>query len=393
MKYLRLILFSLFSLLLSCKSKEEPELFPGSISFNIEEVEHLHLTGGRQLQIYPALRISEIAFHDTLLILTGESVANEYRLHIHNALSGEHLSSFAREGRGPGEFLYVRSVQLLEKRRELYFHDLNLRIGVVYSLDSLLSESISPSEIVRFEKPAYTMYLRIDSANYLCGPRTHDFIGLEPSYMLYQIYNTNLDVFFYRVSLPPLDGIDSVFNRGHLSSLFSTSPAWVNYNEHTGFIVQPYTNFDLIEVYDYNDAMQRIVRIHGPDRFFPYFEFTTPATSFAGLNNPDQQTWLVARDPSDRIVYPWGVSRYGYFRARAFNDGFYIIYCGQPRPETGIDPAEYLKRSLFFFRYDGTPIRRYTFDVVFRQEYAVDHHRGVIYILGLDGEIYAYEIP
>jgi len=368
-------------------------LFPDAITFNIEDVDHFHLTGGRRIEILPALRIWEIAFHDSLLILSGESVANDFRLHVHNAFNGKHLNSFARHGRGPGEYSFVSSVQVLEKRKEMYFLDLNFNVGTVYSLDSLLRDSILPIELIRFKNRAYTMLLRIDSTQYLCGPTAHNWTGLEPSYLLYCIYNNATDSFLNRVSLPPLDGIDSVFNRGHLSAIFSTEPGWVSYNEHTGYIVQPYPRTDLIEVYDYNNAMKRVLRIHGPDRFFPYFEFTNPSYSIADLMNPDKETWTVAKSSSDAIVFPEGLSWNAYFRAMAFEDGFYVIYYGKPNPKRRDDQTNIISPNLFFFCYDGTPVRRYTFDVNFRQHYAVDPIRGVIYILGLDGEIYAYDIP
>ena len=367
-------------------------MFPDAITFNIEDVEHFHLTGGRRIEISPPLRIWEIAFHDSLLILTAESVANDYILHIHHAFTGKHLNSFARRGRGPNELYGLGSVQLLEKRRELYTLDLNANVGIVYSLDSLLNESIIPAHILRFKERAYMMHLRIDSVHYLCGPIGHNFIGLEPSYILYCIYNIANDTFFNRVSLPPLDGVDSVFNQGHLSAIFRTYPDWVSYNEQTGFIVQPYTHTDLLEVYDYNDSMRRVVRIHGPDRFFPYFRFADPPTSLADNINPDRETWPVAKSKRDVVVFPEGVSRNAYFRARAFEDGFYVIYDGKPKPKRGTDQSNIVSPNLFFFNYEGVPLRRYTFDVSYRL-YAVDPTRGVIYLLGLDGEIYTYDIP
>ena len=381
-------------LLFSCKGKVETELFPDAITFNIEDVEHFHLTGGRRIEISPALRILEIAFHDSLLILTAESVANDYLLHIHNAFTGKHLNSFARQGRGPNEFLALGCVQLLENRRELYFLDLNANVGIAYSLDSLLNKSIIPSHIVRFKERAYMMHLRIDSVHYLCGLIGHNWEGLEPSYLLYYIYNIANETFINRVSLPPLDGIDSVFNSHHLSAIFRTQPGWVSYNEHTGFIVQPYSHTDLLEVYDYNNDMKRVVRIHGPDRFFPYFEFTDPATSMADLMNPDKETWPAAKSKRDAIVFPKGVSRSAYFRARAYDEGFYVMYSGIPYPKES-DPGISIStiKHLLYFHYDGTPVRRYTFDISHGQHYAVDTDRGVIYLLGLDGEIYAYDIP
>jgi len=394
MKYPFKCLLVLFCLLFSCQSKVETELFPDAITFNIEDAEHFHLTGGRRIEISPALKIEEIALHDSLLIITAVSAANDYLLHIHNAFTGKHLNSFARQGRGPNEFIALSSAQLLEKRRELYFLDLNANIGIAYSLDSLLNKSIIPSHIVRFKERAYMMHLRIDSVHYLCGLIGHNWEGLEPSYLLYYIYNIANDTFNNRVSLPPLAGIDSVFNNHHLSAIFRTQPGWVSYNEYTGFIVQPYSHTDLLEVYDYNDAMRRVVRIHGPDRFFPYFEFAYPATSMADLMNPDKETWPVAKSTRDAIVFPTGVSRNAYFRARAYDKGFYVMYSGIPYPkerEPGIRISTI--KHLFFFHYDGTPVRRYTFDIAHPQQYAVDTDRGVIYLLGLDGEIYAYEIP
>ncbi len=342
-------------LLFSCKGKVETELFPDAITFNIEDVEHFHLTGGRRIEISPALRITEIAFHDSLLILTAKSVANDYLLHIHNAFTGKHLNSFARQGRGPNEFLGLGSVQLLEKRGELYTLDLNANVGTVYLLDSLLNESIIPSHIVRFKERAYMMHLRIDSVHYLCGPISHNWEGLEPSYMLYCIYNIAKDTFINRVSLPPLDGVDSVFNQGHLSAIFRTYPDWVSYNEHTGFIVQPYPHTDLLEVYDYNDVMKRVVRIHGPDRFFPYFRFADPPTSLADNINPDRETWPRAKSKRDAIVFPKGVSRNAYFRARAYDEGFYVMYSGIPYPKDP-EPGKSISsiEHLFYFHYNGT---------------------------------------
>lgn len=119
---------------------------------------------------------------------------------------------------------------------------------------------------------------------------------------LYCIYNIANDT-FNRVSLPPLDGVDSVFNQGHLSTIFRTSSGWVSYNEHTGFIVQPYPKTDLLEVYDYNDAMRGVVRIHGPDRFSPYFEFADPLTSLADNINPDRETWPAAKSKRDAMFF------------------------------------------------------------------------------------------
>jgi len=397
-KYTRLMKIGIILLLFttafisSCRKDVDTRLFPDTTSFSWNDVEQFSLTNGRHIEISPPLKIWEMAIHDTLLILTGQSAANEYRLHVHHSRDGSHLNSFAMNGRGPGEFLYVSSIQLLNLRRELYFLDRNLNLGAVFSLDSLLSQSVTPLEIVRFKERAYTMHLRLDSTNYLCGPTDHSFIGLEPSYLLYYIYNTSIDGFTNRVSLPPLDGVDSLLNISHLSSIFKTNPNWVSYCESNGYVVSPYIKTDLLEIYDYRQGMRRMARIQGPDSFLPLFEFTDPPSSLAEIAKPDKTTWRKARSKTDFIVFPKGVSRNGYFRARAYERGFYVMYSGIPYPkEQGA--SSNIIRYLFYFSYDGVPLRCYKFDVEHGQVYAVDDTRGVIYILTLNEEIYAFDIP
>ncbi len=190
------------------------------------------------------------------------------------------------------------------------------------------------------------------------------------------------------VSYPPLNGIDDSFYSEHIPLIFGTPMSYnMAYDAESEKIVITQWFTDLIEIFDKN--LNRIGRFHGPDRFTPSFEFSRPLTIAEAMNpNHVPETWKVAKSPRDMVVRS-ADQKVAYSRPLAFPDGFYVMYSGEVPPderETGVN------YTLMYFHYDGTPQYRYTFDKKLRGIYAVDHKRGIAYVVDKYREIYAYDL-
>jgi len=370
--------------LFSCKGKVEVELFPDAIMFSMDDVELIHADNLRRIELAPLMQLQNMKVYDTILMIYGKSTVNDNILHIYNAKDGTHINSFASRGRGPDEFSDgFGEFKLLPRRREVYLYDMNYRKSVVYHLDSLWQEDLLPFESTTFAGSGFRLHLRLNSSDYVFNLE-HYGIFPEGTSMMFGKYSAKTGEITKRVTFPAIEGFDTVLNRGHQRLIFPVTHMNIDYNDEADRIVLAYPNSDIIEVYD--SDLNFLFRLHGPDQYLPEFEFSAPNMS-GGIMVPTGNTYPKAKSDLDMVVFTEGKARNGYGLVEAHKGGFYVGYDGS------FKPANYSFRKIFHFDYNGTPLRCYTFDRDFwGGRFTVDEKRGIIYIIGLDGEVYAYSI-
>lgn len=119
---------------------------------------------------------------------------------------------------------------------------------------------------------------------------------------------------------------------------------------------------DLLEIYDNKGKL--IVRLHGPDRFFPVVK-QKEGNGFSRVSMMD--------------------SREAYFVPLAYKNNIYVLYSGK-----AIDPDDKLSRmreNLFVFDWDGNPVKRYELrNPVFR--FVIDPKTDILYGLSDNPEFH-----
>ena len=65
----------------SCTGRKEAIVEDAKV-FDINEFEHIHLVGGKRLDLDPPLKISRFITADSILIASGKSTANDFGMHI-----------------------------------------------------------------------------------------------------------------------------------------------------------------------------------------------------------------------------------------------------------------------------------------------------------------------
>jgi len=391
--YLKALILTVI-LSLSC-SRSKNDIYPDSISFNQNTTRSQFLTDSKRLDLVPIVDLRSFYVMDSLLICLGTSMDNDYLIHIYDVNTNKLIISFGREGRGPDEYMQITRFQVSHERNEIYIHDNGSQNAFIYSIDSLVSKkSRNPIEKITFPRNE-------KDADFLLGGRPVKVPGgaYRPVFRVnvnnyIQIVSQPLvPLIFTRaifpsmeivgiVGYPPLKGLDSTINVIHLQNIFS--PRY-SYNPDAKRIVIAYNKTDLIEVFD--ESLNRIVRIHGPDKFFPKFAFE----SQSGI--ADQGTKVLsdkASSPFDLVRDIPGSARRAYSNPVAARNGFYVRYSGDVVPLNSSDP-EPQYRTIFYFDYKGSLISEYTLDRK-TSLFTVDSDEKRLFIKDTDGDYFVYEL-
>jgi hypothetical protein len=379
---------------LSC-SRSKNDIYPDSISFKQNTTRSYLLSDSKKLDLDPIVNLRSFDVMDSLLICLGTSMENDYLIHIYNLNTNKLIISFAREGRGPEEYMQITRFQVSHGRNEIYIHDNGSQNAYIYSIDSLVrKKSRSPIEKITFPRNE-------KDANFLLGGRPVKVPGgayrpvfrVDVNNYIQIVSQPLVPLIFTRaifpsmeivgiIGYPPLKGLDSTINVIHLQNIFS--PRY-SYNPEAKRIVIAYNKTDLIEVFDEN--LNRIVRIHGPDKFFPKFAFE----SQSGI--ADQGTKVLsdkASSPFDLVRDIPGSARRAYSNPVAARNGFYVRYSGDVVPLNSSGP-EPQYRTIFYFDYKGSLITEYTLDKR-TSLFTVDSDEKRLFIKDTDGDYFVYEL-
>jgi hypothetical protein len=377
MKKRTLNLLGLLLILASC-ADDKSIVFPESSVFSDEKIKHTHLIDGKLIELDPITNISRFEILDSLLICSGTAVDNPLKMHIFNLNTGKRIVSFANEGRGPEEFLRVDAFNVWRLGREIHIADNNQQQIACYSIDSLVKNNLAPSQRISFSESTFTPEFMIDPNNFLCEVAMPYKSSNVISKVRYPSFEETAVAGY-----PPLEKFDSINLARHYQGVFGRN---VSYNDETKKFVVAYTSTDLLEIYDQD--LNRLARIHGPDQFFPEYQVTgtpMPSTqvSYKGktINN------IGVMGLNVRLVK--GVARYGYFSVTTTSEGIYAVYSGDIVPEdnTSIPAME----TIYFFDYGGKARRKYTVESGNVSAIRVDEDKEVLYALYM-GDMLAYKM-
>lgn len=367
----------------SCTGRNEAIVEDAKV-FDINEFEHIHLVGGKRLDLDPRLRISRFITVDSILIASGKSAANDFGMHIYCLKTGDHVLSFAPIGRGPDENMAVMDFQLLPESRELFFFDILTRVARLYSLDSLLTrQNPRPHESFSFRDSIFDPQIRLTNDHYLCRITLFKPTGSNRemfSKIAYPTYNS-----LARITFPNLESTPSEIWHDQLWNIFSIKHSYCHINE---LLVICYLWMDLLEVYDKN--LNRLIRQQGPDQFLPVYSFTGPERGSGEYIEGQMASQSKPRSPLDNVVRPTGVARIGYEFCVATETGFYASYNGRVyNPGQGSN----LPENIFFFHYDGNPVYRFTFDLGSINLFSVNQKERKIIVTNSLGDLFVYDLP
>jgi hypothetical protein len=378
MKKRTLNLLGLLLILASC-ADDKLAVFPESSVFSDEKTKHTHLMDGKHIELEPITNIYRFEIVDSLLICSGTAVDNQLKMHIYNINSGKRIVSFASEGRGPEEFLRVDAFYVSRIRREIHIVDNNQQQITCYSIDSLLTNNLSaPSQKISFSESAFTPEFMIDTNNFLCEvamPYKSSDVIINVKYPSFEKSSA--------VGYPPLEKFDSINLARHYQGVFGRN---VSYNDESRKIVVAYSTTDLLEIYD--EDLNRLARIHGPDRFFPTYQVTgtpilSPQVSFKGKTLNDVGVMGLSVRPVR------GIARFGYRSVTTTTNGVYAVYSGDIFPENP-DSIPSMK-TIYFFDYQGKAKRKYTVESGNVSVIRVDENKGILYA-SYTGDLIAYKM-
>jgi hypothetical protein len=378
---LQLIFILLLVFFTSC-GKSKQEFFDGSVTFRYDTVDLKHLTNGKILELTPPIRISRFRTHDTLLIASGKSGENDFGLHIYSLNSGKHICSFALMGRGPDENLNIFDFQLLPESKKLYYFDSQARRARVYSIEKVLTNSkVGPEETIRFGKSVFDGILRLGDRDFLCrksliGPTLDDRVMLSKVTLPDYIIEAEKHFPSYH-SIPTKVWYSQLYDIFYMNYSFNTA---------NGFLVLSYYWTDLLEVYDIN--LNRRAIVHGPEGFLPVFGFSPPHPSSGRQGDNPETLSKMPQSPMDNVIRPKGVARIGYELCFAAKNGFYVSYNGA---HSGGSIRSF-PESIYLFRYDGTPVCRYTFSTGGFGLFNINESEEKIYLINNLGEMMVYNL-
>ena len=379
MEKIKLIQFLVLITVLPCCDNDNPRLFPDSESFTNDNLKHIHLLDGQHLELEPITNIYRYEIIDSLLICSGTSVDNYCKMHIYSLNTNKRIVSFADEGRGPGEFIRVDAFYISRKKREIYIIDNSQQLMITYSIDSIIrNQRATPSHKALFRESTFTPEYMIDTCTFLCEMA----IPYKSPYVLNKVRYPS----FEKLSIagyPPLNNFDSINLARHYQGVFGRN---VSYNDEAKRIVVAYAATDLIEIYD--EDLNRLVRIHGPDHFFPEYQVEgTPRTydhiSYNGKSIKDIGVMGLMVNPIK------GVARYGYLFVTTTSKGVYAVYSGDLVAESNTSPPE--MKTVYFFDYKGKAKRKFTFESGDIHVIKVDQNDEKLYTLYM-GNLVVYKM-
>ncbi len=343
----------------SCKN-DEIITFPESTTFEDNSIKEIALANPVHIVLDPVIFIYNYDIFDSLLIIRGEIKENSKLLHIYNLNNFQRIASFAEQGRGPHEYFNVMNFQVLYQTKEIFVPDILEQDSRIYSIDSLiLSSRKEYSEEVLFEGTKFNGILNIASNVYLCNYCTK-FIPEDLMFVSMKLPSKKL---LSSASYPPLDTSRNSLPHRYFRDVLSNR---YSYNSGVGKLVLAYSATDLLEVFDKD--LKRLIRIHGPDRFFPKWEITG-----FGANKLFR-----------------GESRKGFTSPIAVDRGFYVLYSGEFWPlDKNLTPEN---RTVYFFEYSGKPTVRYTFDLGHVGIFRIDQNEDKIIVMDGKGELFLYRI-
>lgn len=373
-----IILLGLLLLIASC-AENKLVVFPESSVFSDEKIKHTHLIDGKHIELDPISNISRFEIMDSLLICSGTAVDNPLKMHIFNLNTGKRIVSFANEGRGPEEFLRVDAFNVWHLGREIHIVDNNQQQITCYSIDSLLKDNLAtPNQRISFSESAFTPEFMIDPNNFLCEvamPFRSPNVITKVKYPSFE--KTAV------AGYPPLEKFDSINLARHYQGVFGRN---VSYNDEAKKFVVAYTSTDLLEIYDQD--LNRLARIHGPDQFFPEYQVTGTPNNYSSVSYKGKTIKDIGvMGLNVRLVK--GVARYGYFSVTTTSKGIYAVYSGDIVPEDNISfPA---MEIIYFFNYEGKVRRKYTVESGNVSAIRVDEDKEVLYALYM-GDVLAYKM-
>lgn len=335
--------------------------FPGSTTFSLGNVKKINLVGGTLLDLMPVVNPFYFGILDSLLFIRGDCAENSNLIHVYSINTYRKIISFTSKGRGPDEFNEVFEFQIIPETKEIFVPDLIGQISRVYSIDSLvLSKKTGPVRVISFNGTPLNGIRILDSVSFLCNDgRLHKpGINMYTKIVIPSLYVTSA------IKYPPLD---SSVMKPPIMGYRNVFANRCSFNPTSGRIVIAYGNTDLLEVYDAN--LTRLLRIQGPDFFFPVWESTGMGVN---TNIP-------------------GKSKKAYSSPVAVGDGFFVTYSGNevtPLEETN-PPRE---RRIFFFNYLGEVISEYVLDISGIDIISIDNTKKTLIVRQGRTYLYLYKL-
>jgi hypothetical protein len=373
-----ILLLGLILTIATC-TDDKLSVFPESIIFHDNRVTHTHLTNGKIIEINPITSIYRFEIIDSLLVCSGTSVDNSCRMHIYNLNTNKRIASFADEGRGPGEFIRVDAFNLNRIKREVHITDNNQQLLIRYSIDSLIKDTQSPPlQKVSFRDSFYTPEFLIDENSYLCDMA----MPLRSTNVLTKVDYPSFETIKV-AKYPILKDFDTVKLARYYQNVFGRN---ISYSSEARKIIVSYVTTDLIEIYD--EDIERIARIHGPDHFFPEYEVTGTPTTYSQMvykNRTIKGNVIMGLTVSQKK----GLARWGYVYVTTSPKGVYAVYSGDFVAENNTTPPS--MKTIYFFDYKGKATRKITVESGDVYVIKVDQLDEKLYTL-YDGNLMVYNL-
>lgn len=305
----------------SCKKDQYSE----SLEFELSDFEQKQHLTSRLIEldslVFPE-RILQSAFHDLLFIV------DDYGgnlLSIYDLSERKLLHRIIKKGQGPNELLDINGIQLINNHKTLVISSKLQKSSHFYRLQDILTND-NP-------RPYHSVKLKSDFVSNPQVVHNNQIIDLKWNYQgeepfRFNVYDRNGSKVDVKGSFPEFS--KQVLDRQTYEAYFSL----IGLNNYR--IVLAHFHTDLLEIY--NENLELVTRIHGPDQFFPA---------------------ITSRKVGDNeLVVPAKGSRNGFAgKPILTEEAIYVLYDGKEKTKSG-----YHQQTLFSFDLNGKPIKHFTLD-------------------------------
>ena len=303
---------------------------------------------------------SMMAVPDGIFVREGEDILiikdrkSKPMVHLFSIENKKYIKSFGVNGRGPGEFLNINSIDYSPSNKIYWFYDGTLKRLTGFSPDIMLSssEQVSPYKIIAITNEVALYKPQWLNTNILVG--TLSFSDERLAFI-----DFGGDLIKTTGRLPKLN---NNIPEGMLSSFYGGT---LRLNKDRIVVASKYC--DMIDFYD--EKGSEMMRLRGPEGFNPELEML----EVPGMKGP--------------ITAIGNKTRIGYQDVCATDDYIYLLYSGRSRKfEVENNIVMSSGRIIYVIDWEGKPIARLSLDYDLRF-FSVDESKKQIYGIAV-GELY-----
>ncbi len=224
---------------------------------------------GKQIKTDMLLDPIYLCLFDSFLFI--QNYQTKFHFDMLNLKNGKNEGNFCREGRGPGEVIFPKTIQILREQNKILIYDINLKKVNYYKLDAVLENN--PDNYIHFFQidSAYAKRVfLLKNGNFLC-PLVGDKLGHK-----FCRLNQKHEFVNYATLYPD---VGKEYPKIVSSNLFS---AWADINNNRNKVILAYDHWDMIDIITDIETLHEI-NIRGTKYKIPDFDARNLALTYNNI--------------------------------------------------------------------------------------------------------------